>query len=38
MKREDRINKQNSEIIMYQTEDGQTKIEVAMDEDTVWLT
>ncbi|WP_208985071.1 RhuM family protein [Maledivibacter halophilus] len=29
------INK--SEIILYQTEDGQTKIEVTMEEDTVWL-
>ena len=28
---------ENSQIIMYQTEDGQTKIEVTMDEDTVWL-
>ncbi len=27
----------NSEIIIYQTEDGQTKIEVTMEEDTVWL-
>ncbi|MCG8538602.1 MAG: virulence RhuM family protein, partial [Clostridia bacterium] len=26
-----------SEIILYQTEDGQTKIEVTMEEDTVWL-
>ena len=29
------INK--SEIILYQTEDGQTKIEVTMEDDTVWL-
>ncbi len=28
---------ENSQIVMYQTEDGQTKIEVTMDEDTVWL-
>lgn len=27
----------NSEIIMYQTEDGLTKIEVTFDNDTVWL-
>lgn len=27
-----------SEIIMYQTEDGKTKIEVQFDGDTVWLT
>lgn len=28
----------NSEIIMYQTQDGETKIDVHIDEDTVWLT
>ena len=27
-----------SELILYQTEDGQTKIEVQFDGDTVWLT
>ncbi len=27
----------NSEIIMYQTEDGLTKMEVTFDDDTVWL-
>jgi len=27
----------NSEIIMYHTEDGQTKIETTFDNDTVWL-
>lgn len=27
-----------SEIIIYQTDDGETKIEVSMNEDTVWLT
>lgn len=27
----------NSEIIIYQTEDGHTKIDVRMDEETVWL-
>ena len=26
-----------SNIIIYQSEDGQTHIEVQMDEDTVWL-
>jgi hypothetical protein len=31
------MDKNKSEIIIYQTEDGQTKIEVAMEEDTVWL-
>lgn len=29
---------EKSELIMYQTEDGLTKIEVTFDEDTVWLT
>jgi hypothetical protein len=28
----------NSEIVIYQTEDGQTKIEVRLEEETVWLT
>ncbi len=28
----------NSNIIMYTTEDGLTRIEVTLDEDTVWLT
>ncbi len=28
----------SSEIILYQTEDGQTRIEVRMDDETVWLT
>ena len=27
-----------SEIILYQTEDGRTKIEVLLENDTVWLT
>ena len=27
-----------NEILMYQTEDGQTKIEVKMEDETVWLT
>lgn len=27
----------NSEIIIYQTEDGLTKIETTFDRDTVWL-
>lgn len=26
-----------SNIIMYQTEDGQTKVDVTFDNDTVWL-
>lgn len=28
---------QNSEIILYQTENGQTKIDVRLEEETVWL-
>ncbi len=27
----------NSEIVMYQTEDGLTKMETTFDNDTVWL-
>jgi len=30
--------KPNSQIIMYQTESGQTKIEVRLQDETVWLT
>ena len=30
-------NMNNSNMIMYTTEDGLTKIEVTFDEDTVWL-
>ena len=30
--------KPNSEIILYQTEDGQTKVDVRLEEETVWLT
>lgn len=28
---------QNSEIILYQTKDGQTKLQVKMNQETVWL-
>ena len=38
---EDRRNKSNiieTEIIIYQTEDGQTKIDVKFEDETVWLT
>ncbi len=31
------MNKENSQIILYQTEDGKTKVQVKMDGDTVWL-
>ena len=27
----------NSEILLYQTDDGQTKIDVRLEEETVWL-
>jgi hypothetical protein len=27
----------NSEILIYQTEDGETRIEVRMEAETVWL-
>ena len=32
------MKSENSEIIIYQTEDGRTKIDVRMDDETVWLT
>lgn len=28
----------NSEFLLYQTEDGTSKIEVRLENDTVWLT
>ena len=31
------MNKKNSDMIIYTTEDGLTKIETTFDEDTVWL-
>lgn len=31
------IRQQNSEIIIYRSEDGSTKIDVRMDGGTVWL-
>ena len=31
-------NKPTGEIILYQTEDGQTKLEVRLEDETVWLT
>lgn len=30
--------KSNSEILLYQTEDGQLKIQVRLENETVWLT
>ena len=35
---ENRIMKTNNEILIYQTEDGQTQVDVRMENDTVWLT
>lgn len=31
-------NSNNSEIILYQTEDGETRIDVRLEDETVWLT
>ena len=31
-------NQNESQIILYQTEDGQTKLQVKMEDETVWLT
>ena len=36
MKKRENVN-QKSNIIIYTTEDGLTKIETTFDEDTVWL-
>ena len=30
--------KSRSELILYQTEDGRTRLEVRLQEETVWLT
>jgi len=30
--------KHNSNILIYQTEDGQTKIQTRLEDETVWLT
>jgi hypothetical protein len=32
------MNRSNSQIILYQTEDGKTEVEVKMNGETVWLT
>lgn len=31
------MKKQNSDILIYQTEDGQTKVQVRLRDETVWL-
>ncbi len=33
-----KIRIMNNEILLYQTEDGLTEIEVALENETVWLT
>ena len=38
MEREEKKEKMNSELIIYQTEDGQTKIQTRLEHETVWLT
>lgn len=37
-KSEDRLHIVENEILIYQTEDGQTKIDVKLEDETVWLT
>ncbi len=37
-KNKDNLNIIDSEIIIYQTEDGKTKIDVKFEDETVWLT
>ena len=37
-KNKDKLNITDSEIIIYQTNDGQTKIDVKFEDETVWLT
>ena len=32
------MDNNNSQILIYQTEDGQTKIDVRLQDETVWLT
>jgi len=32
------IKKQSSDILIYQTADGKTKIETRLEDETVWLT
>lgn len=36
--RNDNLPENNSEIILYQTEDGQTRIDVRLEDESVWLT
>ena len=34
----EKYNDNNSEIIIYRTDDGETKIDVRFEDETVWLT
>ena len=36
--KKDNFNIVNNEILIYQTEDGHTKIDVKLEDETVWLT
>ena len=38
MKKKNEIAPAKSELILYQTQDGETKVEVRLQEETVWLT
>ena len=38
MRKKDKPGSLSSELILYQTEDGKTKIEVRLQDETVWLT
>ena len=36
--KKENFNIVNNEILIYQTEDGHTKIDVKLEDETVWLT
>ncbi|MDR2830545.1 MAG: virulence RhuM family protein [Methanobrevibacter sp.] len=38
MKKKNEVKKINSQLIIYQTEDNETKLEVRLENETVWLT
>jgi len=37
MKKKNEVEPVNSELILYQTEDGQTRIEIRLQDETVWM-
>ncbi|MFH1079655.1 MAG: virulence RhuM family protein [Pseudomonadota bacterium] len=37
MKKKDEVEPVNSDLILYQTEDGQTRIEIRLQDETVWM-